>query len=69
MEKDSNKGEGLPVTGYDEAIQRAEQLIEQLEKAEALSMDEYKRLASEVSALLRQCKDEISGMITSPDSL
>ena len=26
-------------------------------------------IASEVSALLRQCKEEISGMITSPDSL
>ena len=48
---------------------QVKQLIEQLEKAEALSMEEYKRLASEVSALLKQCKDEISGMITSPDSL
>ena len=54
---------------YDEAIQRAEQLIAQLEKAEALSMDEYQRLSSEVSALLKQCKESLSGMLTSPDSL
>jgi dsDNA-binding SOS-regulon protein len=54
---------------YDEAIQRAEQLIEQLEKAEALSMDEYKRLALEVSTLLKQCKDEISKMATNLNSL
>ena len=62
MEKDNK-------TGYDEAIRRAEQLIEQLEKAEALSMDEYKRLALEVSTLLKQCKDEISKMATSLNSL
>ncbi len=54
---------------YDEALVRAEQLIEQLEKKEALSMDEYKRLALEVSTLLKQCKDEISKMATSLNSL
>lgn len=54
---------------YDEALVRAEQLIEQLEKKEALSMDEYKRLALEVSTLLNQCKDEISKMATSLNSL
>ena len=54
---------------YDEAHVRAEQLIEQLEKKEALSMDEYKRLALEVSTLLKQCKDEISKMATSLNSL
>lgn len=47
---------------YDEAIQRAEAIIAQLEAAEALSMDEYKRLASEATALLKQCKSEINGM-------
>ena len=62
MEKDNN-------LTYDEALVRAEQLIEQLEKKEALSMDEYKRLASEVSTLLKQCKDEISKMATSLNSL
>lgn len=54
---------------YDEALVRAEQLIEQLEKKEALSMDEYKRLALEISTLLKQCKDEISKMATSLNSL
>ena len=54
---------------YDEALVRAEQLIEQLEKKEALSMDEYKRLPLEVSTLLKQCKDEISKMATSLNSL
>ena len=54
---------------YDEALVRAEQLIEQLEKKEALSMDEYKRLALEVSTLLKQCKDEISKMATNLNSL
>ena len=54
---------------YDEAIKRAETIIEQLEKAEALSMDEYKRLALEVSTLLKQCKDEISKMATNLNSL
>ena len=54
---------------YDEALVRAEQLIEQLEKKEARSMAEYKRLALEVSTLLKQCKDEISKMATSLNSL
>lgn len=45
---------------YDEAIQRAEAIIAQLEQSEAISMDEYKRLASEATALLKQCKTEIS---------
>ena len=62
MEKDNKRS-------YDEALLRAEQLIEQLEKAEALSMDEYKRLALEVSTLLKQCKDEISKMATNLNSL
>jgi exodeoxyribonuclease VII small subunit len=47
---------------YDEAIQRAEAIIAQLEAAEAMSMEEYKRLASEATALLKQCKSEINGM-------
>ena len=38
---------------YDEAIQKAETIIAQLESSEAISMDEYKRLATEVTALLK----------------
>ena len=45
---------------FDESIKRAEEIIAQLEQAEALSMDEYKRLAAEATALLQQCKGEIS---------
>lgn len=44
---------------YDEAIRRAETVIAQLEAAEALSMDDYQRLASEATTLLRHCKEEI----------
>ncbi|MBR2165001.1 MAG: exodeoxyribonuclease VII small subunit [Paludibacteraceae bacterium] len=44
---------------YDEAIQRAEEIIAQLEQAEALSMDEYKRLAAEATALFKECKAQI----------
>ena len=44
---------------YDEAIQRAEEIITQLEQAEALSMDEYQRLAAEATALLKECKAQI----------
>lgn len=49
---------------YDESIQRAEAIIAQLEQSEALSMDEYKRLASEATALLKQCKSEIEHFST-----
>ena len=46
---------------YDEAIQKAETIIAQLESSEAISMDEYKRLATEVTALLKQCRAELAG--------
>lgn len=46
---------------YDEAIQKAETIIAQLESAEAISMDEYKRLATEVTALLKHCRAELDG--------
>ena len=45
--------------GYDEKIKKAEEIIEGLEKTEALSMGEYSRRASEASALLKECKDEL----------
>jgi exodeoxyribonuclease VII small subunit len=50
---------------YDEAIKRAEQIIAQLEQAEALGMDEYRRLASEATALLKHCQKEIEGLASS----
>ena len=45
---------------YDEAIQKAEAIIAELEQAEALSMEEYKKKAAEAAALLNHCKQLIS---------
>lgn len=49
---------------YDENIKRAEAIIAQLEASEAISMEEYKRLASEATTLLKQCKSEIEHLST-----
>ena len=49
---------------YDENIKRAEAIIAQLESSDAISMEEYKRLASKATALLKQCKNEIEGFQT-----
>ena len=48
--------------GYDEAIQKAEGIIARLEQSDAISMDEYKRLASEATALLQHCKSLLTEM-------
>lgn len=45
---------------YDEKIKKAEAIIEELEKAEALSMDTYKKLAAEATKLLQECRAEIT---------
>lgn len=47
---------------YDEKIQKAEAIITQLEQAEAISMDEYKRLAAEATDLLKQCQAELKAV-------
>ena len=47
---------------YDEKIQRAEQIIAQLESAEALSMDAYKKAAAEATALLKECRSLLAEM-------
>lgn len=44
---------------YDEKIEKAEAIIAQLEASEAISLEEYKRLAVEATALLKQCKEEL----------
>lgn len=44
---------------YDEAIKRAESIIADLESAEAISMEAYKKAAAEATALLKYCKSEI----------
>ena len=48
--------------GYDESIKKAEAIIAQLEQSDAISLDEYKRLASEATALLKQCKSLLAEM-------
>jgi len=53
---------------YDESIARAEAIIAQLENAEALSMEEYKRLSSEATKLLRSCKEEIESLVLKRDA-
>jgi len=45
---------------FDENIKKAETIIAQLEASEAISMDEYKRLAAEADALLKACREELS---------
>lgn len=47
---------------YDEKIKRAEEIIAQLEAAEAISMEAYKKAAAEATALLKYCKSDIEGM-------
>ena len=47
---------------YDEAMQKAEAIIAQLEQSEAISMDAYKKAAAEATALLKYCKSKIEGM-------
>lgn len=44
---------------FDKSIARAESIINQLESAQAISISDYKRLASEATALLNQCKEEL----------
>ncbi|MBO4453572.1 MAG: exodeoxyribonuclease VII small subunit [Paludibacteraceae bacterium] len=55
-------GERLMVMEYDEKIKRAEEIITQLEQAEAISLEEYKKLAAEATSLLHQCSAEIQTM-------
>lgn len=50
---------GERIMGYDEAIKRVEAIVTQLEQAEAISLDEYKKLAAEATSLLHQCSAEI----------
>ena len=54
------KGKGL--MGYDEAIKRVEAIVTQLEQAEAISLDEYKKLAAEATSLLNTCYAELKGL-------
>lgn len=47
---------------YDENIARIEAIVTQLEQADAISMETYKKLAAEATSLLRECKAEITAL-------
>lgn len=47
---------------YDEALKKAEGIIEELEKASALSMDVYRKKASEAKKYLTICREELGKM-------
>lgn len=44
---------------YDEAMARVETIVRQLEQSEALSMDEYRTLATEAKDLLSFCRTQL----------
>lgn len=45
---------------YDEAIQRIEQIVQELEQSEALSMDAYQAKAKEAKELLSFCLKQLT---------
>jgi exodeoxyribonuclease VII small subunit len=44
---------------YDEKIKKAEEIIAQLEQAGAIGMEEYRKMAAEATALLKECQEEL----------
>ena len=52
MEKDNKT--------YDQAIQRIEQIVNELEQSKALSMDNYHALAKEAKQLLTFCQKQLT---------
>lgn len=44
---------------YDQATQRIEQIVNQLEQSTALSMEAYQALAKEAKQLLTFCQDQL----------
>lgn len=47
---------------YDEAMRRVEQIVNQLEQTEALSVSEYKLKAKQAQELLRFCEQQLVAM-------
>ena len=45
---------------YDEAIKRIEQIVQELEQSEAISMDAYQAKAKEAKELLLFCQQQLS---------
>lgn len=52
---------------YDEAYKKAEEIIQQLENAPALSMDEYRRQAAEAERLLAFCRNCLTTISTNEE--
>jgi exonuclease VII small subunit len=50
------------VSKFDENVRKAEAIIARLEQSEAISMEEYRRLAAEATSLLQLCRDELKGI-------
>ena len=44
---------------YDQAMERVEAIVQQLEQSEAISLSEYKELADEARQLLAFCRNEV----------
>ena len=48
-----------PQLTYDQAMERVEAIVQQLEQSEAISLSEYKQLADEARQLLAFCRNEV----------
>ncbi len=51
--------ENKPNLSYDEAMARVETIVKQLEQSDAISMDEYRTLATEAKDLLAFCRRQL----------
>ena len=47
---------------YDEAVKRVETIVRELEQADALSLEEYRKKASEAKRLLDVCEESLKKM-------
>ncbi|MBQ9340402.1 MAG: exodeoxyribonuclease VII small subunit [Paludibacteraceae bacterium] len=45
---------------YDKNIARVKEIVARLESDEAVSLEEYKRLAAEAKALLEECRSQLT---------
>lgn len=52
---------------YDQAIQRLEQIVAELEQSEALSMETYQAKANEAKQLLTFCQQQLTDWETKMD--
>jgi exodeoxyribonuclease VII small subunit len=58
-----NNNNAMPKTmEYDEAVHRLEEIVKSLENGAALSMDDYKKQASEAKKLLDFCQSQLVAM-------